>query len=293
MNQTSLEQVTPILEARNLSFAYPGSQILTDLSFQIHSGDFAGLIGANGAGKSTLIRLLLGQLKPARGEVFLFGKPIQNFRDWHRIAYIPQKANAINQDFPISVEELVALPLTCKSFGRLKRKAIREAVHEALTIVKMLDYAKRPIGCLSGGQQQRVFIAKSLVHQPELLLLDEPTVGIDLVAEREIYDLLQHLNQVHGMSILWVSHDLTAVANRSDRLFCLGASGFFEHSCSDPLGASTLERIYGRSFDPSYTHHVSCHETHASPQEELACLRKDAACGLHDQQYLEKLNRRS
>ncbi len=262
-------QDTSIIQVRDLSFSYGQGRVLKHVSFTLMPGDFIGLIGANGTGKSTIMKLLLGQLRQDQGQIALFGQPLAQFRDWRRIAYLPQKANAINPDFPISVEELVALPLSSRPLALLRRRQIQEAVHEALTIVRMLDYAKRPIGQLSGGQQQRVFIARCLVLQPELLLLDEPTVGLDPEAEEDIYRLLRHLNEAHGLSLLWVSHDLRAVSRYAKRMLCLQADGLEELELSrcqgeDERFLELFQRAYGRGL----------------PEEP---------CGVHDPEYLRRL----
>ena len=161
-----------IISVQDLSFNYGNGGVLSKLNFAIQTADFAGLIGGNGSGKSTLIKLILGRLQPLSGRVELFGKNVNQFRDWSKIGYVPQKVTSFNTGFPIYVEELVALPLTKNCAQCPDSKLGRaERITRALETVGMNDFRKRRIGSLSGGQQQRVFIAKALVTKPELLLL--------------------------------------------------------------------------------------------------------------------------
>lgn len=235
-----------IIAVQDLSYNYGDGAVLSAVNFSIQSGDFVGLIGGNGSGKSTLLKLILGRLSALDGRIELFGSPIKDFKDWSKLAYIPQKAGNFNSDFPIYVEELVSLPLqSLQGKNSLTRKEKDARVTEALQTVGMYPYRKRRIGALSGGQQQRVFIAKALVTRPKLLILDEPTVGIDHEAESDIYKLLGRLNHEHHLSILWVSHDIAAVTSLTNRLLCIGPDGFFEHRYAEAGTEVDLQKLYG------------------------------------------------
>lgn len=243
-----------IIDVNNLSYSYGSGQLIKSLSFKIERGDFAGLIGGNGSGKTTLLNLLLGRLPALSGSIKLFGTDLSRFRSWSKLGYVPQKASNINPDFPIHVEELVALPLSSVPFAlRNSRKSIQEKVEKALLTVGMNEFRKRQIGKLSGGQQQRVFIAKALVTEPELLLLDEPTVGIDHEAESEIYGLLHELNLKRQMTILWVSHDIAAVSAMTNRLLCIGPDGFFEHTYEEGKLSVDVQKLY--AYEVMAHHH--------------------------------------
>ncbi len=250
-----------IIKVNNVSFNYGSGSVLSQISFSIARGDFAGLIGGNGTGKSTLIKLLLGRLTALNGNIEVFGKNINSFKDWNKIGYIPQKVTSFNSAYPIYVEELVALPLTKRWKGHRASKAeLSQRVSHALETVGMLDFRKRRIGSLSGGQQQRVFIAKALVSEPELLLLDEPTVGVDQEAENDIYQLLDKLNHENGMTILWVSHDIAAISALTNRLLCIGPDGFFEHDYTKDGHDVDLQKLYGfEIMEHSHGHHHHSH----------------------------------
>jgi|SRR5690625_4440061 len=209
-----------IIELKDVSFQYDyDKKVLSHINFSMKAGDFVGLVGPNGGGKTTLLKLILGLEKPNSGTIRIFNTPIQDFKDKNTIAYVSQKANAFNRGFPATVEEVVEMGLTA-SLGMFKRltKNHKKAVYESLEKVDMVEYAKKNIGNLSGGQQQRVFIARALVSDPKLLILDEPTVGVDQKNVSAFFDLLTILNQ-QKISLLIVSHDLQAIAKHVSNVF--------------------------------------------------------------------------
>ena len=167
------------------------------------------MIGPNGAGKSTLLKLLLGELSPSSGAVRLLGQDTARFRNWRRLGYVPQDGLARHTDFPASVEEVVLANLSGEiGLFRFPRPEHRERVRQALELVGMAGYGRRLIGALSGGQRQRVLLARALISRPEVMLLDEPTSGMDLQSGENFYRLLAGLNRDHGLTILMVSHDV-------------------------------------------------------------------------------------
>jgi zinc transport system ATP-binding protein len=197
-----------IVEIDSLSFVYEQKKVIEGLTFDILERDFVGLIGSNGAGKTTLLRLLVGLQKPTDGGIRLFGEPIGSFRDWDRIGYVPQK-NAFNPLFPATVREVVESGLYGKKklYKRLTRQD-QQKIDDALDVMRITDLAARKIGQLSGGQQQRAFLARALVNNPQLLILDEPTVGIDAETQRGFFQLIRHMHEHHHITFLMVSHDM-------------------------------------------------------------------------------------
>src|SRR5256712_7165132 len=211
----------PVVDLEQVSFAYGGERVLDEVSLRVGRGDFLGIIGPNGSGKTTLLRVLLGLLRPTSGRIKLFGIDVRLFREWARIGYVPQKATAFDARFPASVLEVVisgrsGVAGIAHRFGGRDRAA----VEEALETVGMLNFRARPLGRLSAGQQQRVFIARALAIHPEMLLLDEPTVGVDVDAQEQFYSLLRRLNREFGQPLVLVSHDLRAVAGEVTTLAC-------------------------------------------------------------------------
>lgn len=199
-----------IISIKNVSFSYSGDvNVLENLSFDIYKKDFIAIIGANGSGKSTLLKLILKELNPSDGEIFISNTNIKNFKEWDTIGYVPQ-INAGNiPGFPITALEIVTLNLYNKmGFFKFSRKSHIELAKRALSQVNMLDFANTPINKMSGGQQQRIMIAKSLINNPKILIFDEPTTGIDKESKDQLFKILTHLNRIHGITILLVTHEL-------------------------------------------------------------------------------------
>lgn len=200
-----------IISLDRVSFGYGGKPVLSDLSFVVRERDFVGLIGSNGAGKTTLLRLIVGLLKPDAGRIELFGTPADRFSDRHLIGYVPQRSH-FNPLFPATVREVVLSGL----FGRRKlfRRVTRDdqrRCEDALRTMQIEDLADKLIGALSGGQQQRVFLARALVSNPKLLILDEPMSGIDAETQINFFHLIRHMHQKHDITFLMVSHDMEMV----------------------------------------------------------------------------------
>lgn len=211
-----------VLEAKDLSFAYGNTPVLDAASFTMCEGGFAALVGVNGAGKSTLLRLLLGELKPTGGHIALMEQDIGSFKSWQRIGYVPQDGLTRKASFPASVNEVVLANLYSRiGLFRFPRREHREDVRRTLELVGMQGYGCRMLGELSGGQRQRVQLAQALVSRPALLLLDEPTTGLDAQSTADFYTLLKNLNRERGLSILIVSHDLQEMPRLTDTIYCL------------------------------------------------------------------------
>ena len=212
---------THLFQTDKLQAGYANKLILNEVSLTIPSNQVSIIIGANGCGKSTLLKIILGLLKPTTGTIHLFGEEATKFKKREWIGYVSQKANAFNGGFPATVKEVVASGLT-KKLGLFKRKAHNQQtlIEEALQAVDMLPYLHRNIGELSGGQQQRVFIARALIAKPKMLILDEPTVGVDQENVAIFYDLMEKLNN-EGMTVVLVTHDMTVVESAVTNIACL------------------------------------------------------------------------
>ncbi len=226
------------INVENLTFEYTDTAILKNVNFKLYKGDFLGIIGANGAGKSTLIKLILGLLSPDSGKISLFGTDFAKARK--KIGYVAQKANSFNSDFPATVKEVVRANLFAeKGLFKPYTKKDDEKVNSALELVGMLQHKDRLIGSLSGGEQQRVFIARALVRKPELLLMDEPTVGIDAKSVHDIMDIIKKLNK-SGMTIIMTNHDTPSLLKVSNKLLIFCEHGYEEFVAMSDL---SLERI--------------------------------------------------
>jgi zinc transport system ATP-binding protein len=211
-----------LIRVEKVSFSYNSTPVLEGVSLSIFQGDFLAILGPNGSGKTTLVKIILGLLKPSQGNVFLMGRPITEFRDWSKIGYVPQKATHIDPYFPASVREVVAMAyLSTRGPGGLKRGETEKAVGLALGRVGMESFRNTGIGSLSGGQQQRVMIARALVSSPELILLDEPTAGVDAETQGLFYEMLHALNEDQKITIALVTHDVGIVNKHVNKVACL------------------------------------------------------------------------
>ena len=227
--------ITPAIEYRAVSFRYPSAvaDAITEVSLVVQPGERLGVLGPNGGGKSTLLKLTLGLLPIQTGEIRVFGRSVLDARREHLIGYVPQKSLA-ELAFPLSVTQVVAMSTSAglAPWRRLSSEA-RKRVADAMEVVEIAGIADRHIGSLSGGQFQRVMIARALAGRPKLLLLDEPTVGIDVTGQIQFGKLLTSLHDQLGISMVVVSHDLRAVAAGCDRIACLSRS---LHSHTSPAG---------------------------------------------------------
>ena len=237
----------PIVDVEHVSFAYRDEPVLEDVTLTVRRGMFLGLVGPNGSGKTTLLRLILGLERPQAGRVRLFGEEVHRFRQWHRVGYVPQRVGAHLRGFPATVAEVVLTGRTARR-GLLRRLGPedRAKAYQALALVGLESLAGRPIGQLSGGQQQRVFIARALAGEPELLILDEPTVGVDAGSQAQFYAMLRQLRQELGLTVILVSHDIGAITEEVSHLACLHRRLFF-HGPPDQF----------RGFDALYGHPVT------------------------------------
>lgn len=225
-----------IIEIDDLGFSYGNEPVFSKIGFSVYKGDFAAIIGANGAGKSTLLRLILGELVPNAGSVRLFGQDSRRFRDWPKIGYVPQAGQHANANFPATAEEIVRANLFSQiGLLRFPGKEHRDKVQRALELVGMEGYAKRMIGELSGGQQQRIMLARVLAGEPEIMILDEPTTGVDAQTVQSLYELLLRLNQEKGLTIVMVTHDIGRAAKYVSRILCLEEGSLVE------LGKTQIE----------------------------------------------------
>lgn len=247
----------PIIEMKNVNFTYERQRVLEDINITIEQGSFLGLVGPNGSGKTTLLKCLLGLLKPQQGEIKLFGQPIQKFKNWHEIGFVSQKANSFNTGFPASVYEVVSSGLTSKiGLFKFMSQQDRQNVIQAIDAVGLSKFSKRNIGELSGGQQQRAFIARAIVSNPKLLILDEPTVGVDSQTVQNFYEMLMHLNRDLGITLILVTHDVGTITDKVSHVACINKHLHFHGHAKEfnILKEEEMSDFYGHSL------HVLTHD---------------------------------
>jgi len=226
-----------VISIQGLTFAYQGNEVLRDITCGMRAGDYVGVVGPNGSGKSTLMRCVLGLNQVGQGEISLFGVPQSSFSDWHRIGYLPQGLQLFNPNFPATVEEIVLLGrLSRKRFPRRFNRTDTEAVAQALELMGISAIRNRLIGELSGGMRQRALLARALVNEPEILILDEPTTALDPDTRESFYATLRDLNRTRNTTVLLVTHDSSTVGLYASRLLYLDKRiifyGTFQEFCS-------------------------------------------------------------
>jgi zinc transport system ATP-binding protein len=263
----------PVVDLSEVTFGYTATPVVEDVSLTVGPGEYVAIVGPNGSGKSTLMQLMLGLLEPDTGTARLFGERADDFDDGERIGYVAQHANAA-KEMPITVREVVKMGrFPHVGFGRLRDDdrgvvtGLRDAplgtvrrvanavsgrlssedwtiVDEALETVGMSAFADRRITQLSGGQRQRAFIARALASEADLLVLDEPTVGVDAESVDAFYDLLAALN-AEGITVLLIEHDLGAVVEHTDRVVCLNREVYFDGPTEEFVDSDALARAFG------------------------------------------------
>ena len=220
-----------VIEVEDLHFSYEGRiSVLEDVNLKVSEGEFVGIVGPNGAGKTTLFKIILGFLRPDRGRVKLFGKDVGNFKEWDRVGYVPQRLS-VEHSFPATVEEL------------LRSVASEERIREIASYLHIDLFMDRQFLRLSGGQQQLVLLGMALSSDPDLLLLDEPTAGLDLHSQSHIMEILKDLSANEGRTVVMISHDIGLVLKNVDRVVCLSRTVCYS---GDPEGAvEPIEEIFG------------------------------------------------
>jgi len=232
-----------IINAKNICFSYKNEEVLSDVSFTVEENEFIGLIGPNGAGKSTLLKIMLGFLEPKSGSIRLLGHSTK--QACHKVGYVPQHSK-IDFDFPIKVIDVVLMGLLQKKkiFHKFNSNDYQQAF-QALDKVQMIDFKDEPIHQLSGGQKQRIFLARAIVGQVKLLILDEPISHIDLSMANTFYKILEDLNK--SMAIILVTHDIGGFPADVNRIFCLNKKLFCHDSQEEAL--KNLDQVYGCPFE--------------------------------------------
>ncbi|HHO75567.1 MAG TPA: metal ABC transporter ATP-binding protein [Deltaproteobacteria bacterium] len=241
----------PVIELEKVCFTYNSSYVLEDVDLVVCEKDFLSIVGPNAGGKTTILKLILGLIKPTKGEVKVFGNSPVKARP--RIGYMPQHTS-LDFMFPVSVLDVVLMGRlgTGKRFG-FYHQADKKAAEDALKRVELYDIRHRPFSDLSGGQSQRVLIARAIVSGPELLLLDEPTSNVDLAVETQLYDLLDQLND--NMTIVLVTHDLGFVSSYVKNVACVNRRVVSHPTCS--ITGEMINEIYGRDVHLIRHDHIS------------------------------------
>ncbi len=252
-----------VVSVRDVCVKYGSNAVLDHVNVEIPEGDFVGIVGPNGSGKSSLLKTMLGLVAPHCGEARLFGTPVKRFREWPRVGYVPQNVVHVDAQLPATAFEVALLGRVGRR-GLLRRltKEDRAATMQAMREVGVDHLVDRRIGTLSGGQRQRVFLAKALAQEPDVLILDEPTTGVDPRAREEFFHLLDHLNHDHGMTLVLVSHDTQAITLSAHRLVAINRTVVFDGTPEEFEASGG----FGAAYD-IHLHHGQG-ESHRSPTHQ-------------------------
>ena len=236
-----------IVEINNLTVQYPDVKALDDVSFTVNQGDFLGIIGPNGAGKSTLFDVMLNLNTKYQGTLKFFGEDIKKSKKYLKeIGYVPQKP-IFEKNFPATVNDVVRMGL--------RKESDENKIDKILQQLWIHELSNRRIGELSGGQLQRVFIAKALVNNPKILILDEPVTGIDQQSIELFYSILRELNSKQKITIIWSSHDLDAVNKLANHVACLNRTLFFHGMSEKFFSDDKLVKQYSEASMQEHMHH--------------------------------------
>lgn len=244
-----------IVRTEQLTCSYREGRVLEDISIQVRRGDYVGIVGPNGSGKSTLVKALLGLVDICAGGASLFGSSLAEFKDWRRVGYLPQSLHLVNPVFPATVHETVGLGLlSLKRFPKRLNISDRLKIDETLEELGIYDLRHKLIGELSGGQLQRVLLARAIVNDPELLILDEPTAALDPETRERFYTMIGNINRTRGVTVLLVTHDSGAIGQHASKMLYLDKKvlffGSFEEFCHSP----EMSSLFGE-----HSQHLMCH----------------------------------
>ncbi|MBO6738305.1 MAG: metal ABC transporter ATP-binding protein [Phycisphaerales bacterium] len=276
----------PAVEIRDVAFSYPpsgigeqGLEVLRGVTMRVEARSRLGILGPNGGGKSTLIKLILGMLDPSAGSIQVFGKTPNQARREGLIGYLPQRIGA-DLDWPLSVEQVIAMPLRAKlkPWSKLSDED-RSSIDRAIELLEVDQLRDRRIGALSGGQLQRTMIARAICTRPKLLVLDEPTLGVDIAGQQRFSSLIDTISAELGLTTIVVTHDMRALVAVADRVACLSRTLHF-HDTPDGLTPAVLAQVFAHDIepilgevhidahtavdcdDPSHAHHPDCGHDH-------------------------------
>lgn len=242
-----------IINVDNVSYSYNSIKVLEDISFVVNRGDYVGIIGPNGSGKSTLLKIILGLIKPDKGRITISGKRLSNALDSCRIGYVSQRISQESQDLPATLYEVVESGLVAKEKLFSNGKQNREKILNAISISGLKGKENKLIGQLSGGQRQKAFVARAIASAPQILILDEPFVGVDLSSQDEFYRFLKKLNVEQGLTIMFVSHDIDIISGQASRIIAINRKIVYTGQAENLDEKKLVDNIYGHKF--THIHH--------------------------------------
>lgn len=244
-----------IVSIENLSVKYNSTDVFSGVTLAVNAGDYVALAGPNGSGKSTLIKTMLGLIEPAAGSVKIFGVSPSTFADWQKVGYIPQRLVSFSPYFPATVEEVVSMGLLSgKKFPKRLSSKDNEAIDRALSLMDITALKDKKIGELSGGQQQRVIIARAVINEPELLILDEPTTAVDPETREKFFAVIDVLNKNKNTTVMLITHDTGSAGRYASKLLYFDRKVVFYGTFKDFCESENMAEYFGPG-----SQHLICH----------------------------------
>lgn len=244
-----------VVSVKDLHFSYNSEAVLSNVSFDVEEGDYLGIIGPNGSGKTTLLKLIVGYLKPKKGKIEVYGKDPESLRDRELIGYLPQIMPKKSIDFPATVKEVVLMGLLSKKkFPRITKNEDIKKAESVLSMMNILDLKDKFIGELSGGERQKVFLCRALIHEPKLLILDEPVAALDPESREDFYQLIDRLNREKEVTVIMATHDTGEIGNYAKKMLYLDRRVVFFGSFESFCKSEEMTRYFGE-----YSQHIICH----------------------------------
>ena len=236
----------PVIRVEDLNYQVGKQKILSHISFDVEQGDYVALLGPNGGGKTALAKAILGLIVPNSGTIEIFGENRNSFKSWYKIGYVPQNVSLFDNNFPLSVYEAVSLGLAAKKswFSRLTEKD-KQQIEAVISTASIGTLREKNIFELSGGQRQRVMIARALVSQPEILILDEPSTGVDIASQHKFYDFLRKLNKEKNLTIIFITHDLGVIADDVTHVLSVNQELIYSGTAEGMLSCEAVSEVYG------------------------------------------------
>ena len=239
-----------IIEVKNFSYYLNNNKILENINLKVQRGDYTAIVGPNGGGKTTLIRSILGLGQKINtrqsGEINLFSQKLSNFKDWKKIGFVPQRAIEFDNTFPATVYEVVKMAISSSFYNFwTNTKVQKEKIESVLKQMNILELKERRIGNLSGGQKQRVMIARALITEPELLILDEPYAGVDTKSQKSFYNILSKLNQKKQITILFITHDVGMIQDNINSIIAVNKTILKDENPEAIFNCVTMKEVYG------------------------------------------------
>jgi zinc transport system ATP-binding protein len=248
--------MSEVIALKNLNVSYGAVEVLQNINLSVAAGDYIGLTGPNGSGKTTLIKTVLGLIGHNNGNIEILGKKVRHFSEWDKIGYLPQRVTSFNPLFPATVKEVVALGLLShKQYPKRFSREDEDKITQKLALLDIVKLKDQPVSELSGGQQQRVFLARALVSDPEILILDEPSTALDPQTREKFFELIKQLNATRGTTVVLITHDLGHIGRYATKLLYLDKKIVFFGTFGDFCASGEMSKYFGE-----FSQHLICHQ---------------------------------